>query len=457
MRSNIVRFTLAAWFSAVVLTHHTNAQQRAVKDFIPEIATPTHAVNAGPRIWIDEAHHNFHTKDGRYQSFAKFLGRDGYRVGANTAPFASGSLEGCDVLVIANALHASNDGKWALPTKSAFTDEEIEAVRGFVEGGGSLLLIADHMPFPGAAAKLGEAFGFTFTNGYTQGPGGKRLAPFTRKGDMGVWLKDHAITNGVESVMTFTGQAFTSPAGAEALMVLGSGVKTALVKRAGQIKADTPRVDSAGMHQGAVLKVGKGRVAVFGEAAMFTAQISADGGPMGMNAAGAEGNARFLLNTMRWLTAGGASGATKITSNNVSNANQWPSFRGTGARGLAASAPTEWDVPTKKNVLWKTAIEGLGHSSPVIWGDRLFVTTAVTSKKDVELKLGLYGNIDPVEDDTPHRYLVICLDKNSGAMLWKHQAFEGVPAVKRHTKATHANSTPVTNGERVVALWKSVV
>ncbi|MHC4996481.1 MAG: DUF4350 domain-containing protein, partial [Planctomycetota bacterium] len=335
------------------------AQQRAAKDFVPEVANPTHAMGAGPVVWIDEAHHNYHTKDGRYQSFAKFLAKDGYRVGANTAPFSAKTLKGCDVLVVANALHASNAKSWRLPTPSAFTADEVEAVRAWVAGGGSLVLIADHMPFPGAAAELGAAFGFSFTNGYTQGAGGKRLGPFL-KSEGG--LRDHAITEGVEGVLTFTGQAFGSPVGAEPLMVLPEGASTALVEQAGRITRQTQRADSSGKHQGAVLRHGKGRVVVFGEAAMFTAQISRAGRPMGMNAPGAEGNALFLLNTMRWLT-GAVMGATE---SGAADSN-WPSFRGPGATGLSASAPTEWDVDAGQGVVWKTRIAGLGHSSPVIW------------------------------------------------------------------------------------------
>jgi outer membrane protein assembly factor BamB len=135
----------------------------------------------------------------------------------------------------------------------------------------------------------------------------------------------------------------------------------------------------------------------------------------------------------------------------------WPSFRGGNASGIAEGfkTPTSWNVDEKKNILWKTSLSGLGHSSPIVWGNRVFVTTAISGKEKPELKVGLYGNIDPVIDDTPHKFKVYCLDKKSGKILWEQTAYEGVPKVKRHTKATHANSTMTTDGKNVIAFFGS--
>ena len=135
----------------------------------------------------------------------------------------------------------------------------------------------------------------------------------------------------------------------------------------------------------------------------------------------------------------------------------WPSFRGPGASGVAEgfAAPITWNVEQKKNVRWKTAIPGLGHSSPIVWGDRIFVTTALSGKPDPELKTGLYGDIAPVQDDTVHQWKVYCLDKKTGRVLWAKVARAGVPRIKRHTKATHANSTMATDGKNVIAFFGS--
>ncbi len=135
----------------------------------------------------------------------------------------------------------------------------------------------------------------------------------------------------------------------------------------------------------------------------------------------------------------------------------WPSFRGPNATGIAENyaTPTTWSVPEAKNIKWKTPIPGLGHSSPIIWGDRIFVTTAISGKDNPTLKVGLYGNIDPVNDQTVHEWIIYCLDKNAGKIIWQHTGHEAVPRIKRHTKATHANSTPATNGKYVVTFFGS--
>ena len=135
----------------------------------------------------------------------------------------------------------------------------------------------------------------------------------------------------------------------------------------------------------------------------------------------------------------------------------WPSFRGPSAGGIAEgfSTPAQWDASESRNVKWKTALPGLGHSCPVIWGNRIFVTTAVSGKKDPKLKVGLYGNIASVEDNTVHTWQVLCLDKQTGRILWSRIAHSGIPKIKRHTKATHANSTPATDGRHVVVFFGS--
>ncbi len=139
------------------------------------------------------------------------------------------------------------------------------------------------------------------------------------------------------------------------------------------------------------------------------------------------------------------------------NGVDWPSFRGINASGIAegVSTPTTWDVVQSKNVKWKIEVPGLAHASPVIWGDRIFATTAISGKENAELKVGLYGNIDAVDDPSVHQWKVYCFDKNNGKVLWEKTSHKGVPIIKRHTKATHANSTPATNGKYVIALFGS--
>jgi len=287
----------------------TRAQQVADAEFRPEIGKPMYEAGRGPRVLIDAAHHNFHTADGRYQPFASLLGRDGYTVENNTELFQAASLQPANILVISNALAAQNEEDWFLPTPSAFDSAEIDAVEGWVRDGGALLLIADHLPFPGAAAELAARFGVFLQNGFAVGPDDD-MGPilFTRAN---AGLAGHAITRGlssgetVDTVVSFTGQAFRAAPGApvEPLLTLGANTVLVLPAVAWQFSKLTPRLPAAGWLQGAVLRHGRGRVAVFGEAAMFTAQYGgAERRPMGMNHPEAKQNAQFLLNVMHWLS-----------------------------------------------------------------------------------------------------------------------------------------------------------
>jgi outer membrane protein assembly factor BamB len=132
----------------------------------------------------------------------------------------------------------------------------------------------------------------------------------------------------------------------------------------------------------------------------------------------------------------------------------WPSFRGIEASGISdgQNLPDKWDVKTGENILWKTSIPGLAHSSPVVWGDRIFVTSAVSSDPNATFRPGLYGDGDASKDRSRHRWIVYAVDKRSGKILWERVAHEGEPLDKRHIKSTYANSTPATDG-RIVVAW----
>lgn len=283
------------------------AQQVADTNFKPAIASPAFAPGRGPVVAIDEAHHNFHTAGGRYAPFADLLRRDGFTVRSSVAAFSKATLDGIRVLVIANALHARNGaGNWSLPTPSAFTADEIAAVKAWVQAGGSLFLIVDHMPFPGGNADLSAAFGFAFSNGFAGPADGKSPLIFRRSDGL---LRDHAILRGrspaeaVEAVATFTGSAFQCPDTATSLLILPKGSVSREPEVAWRFTDTTKRTEVGGWSQGAAMVLGKGRLAVFGEAAMFSAQTSGpEKRPMGMNAPAAKQNPQFLLNVVRWLS-----------------------------------------------------------------------------------------------------------------------------------------------------------
>ncbi|MCI0601622.1 ankyrin repeat domain-containing protein [bacterium] len=142
------------------------------------------------------------------------------------------------------------------------------------------------------------------------------------------------------------------------------------------------------------------------------------------------------------------------SSFSVKTGGNWPSFRGLNATGIAdgENPPTAWDAGKSVNIRWKTEIPGLAHSSPVVWGNRVFVTTAISSNPDSKLKHGLYGDVAPDKDLSKHTWKVYCLDKQTGKILWQRLVAEGVPEVKRHPKSTQANSTPATDGKHLAVL-----
>ena len=139
------------------------------------------------------------------------------------------------------------------------------------------------------------------------------------------------------------------------------------------------------------------------------------------------------------------------------HAASWPQFRGPRASGVDqdASAPTEWDIDSNKNILWKTPIPGLSHASPIIWGNRVYIITAVRPGAKPDLRVGLYGDIASADDQTEHEWRLLALDRASGKILFDELGHKAIPRVKRHTKATHANSTPATDGRFVVAIFGS--
>jgi outer membrane protein assembly factor BamB len=141
----------------------------------------------------------------------------------------------------------------------------------------------------------------------------------------------------------------------------------------------------------------------------------------------------------------------------IAAAQNWPQFRGLRASGIADGQfpPTSWDAEKGVNIRWKAPIPGLAHSCPVVWGDRVFITTAVSSGAKTEFRPGLYGDVDSVQDSSEHTWQVLCLDKHSGKVLWQKTAHKGVPRIKRHPKSSHANSTPVVDDRRVVVCFGS--
>ena len=156
------------------------------------------------------------------------------------------------------------------------------------------------------------------------------------------------------------------------------------------------------------------------------------------------------------LLAGNVDSADSFFESMEAN-RQWPSYRGYFAAGYLddASLPDSFNIETFYNVKWNIEIPGLGLSCPVIWDERVFITTAVSSQDTEGYRTGLYGDIEPVEDSSEHVWKVFCFDKSTGKLVWENDACSGIPKVRRHPKSSHANTTIATDGYHVIAFFGS--
>ena len=277
------------------------AQVRSDPEFNTSVENPAYK-REGPRVMFDEAHHNYHTTEGRYKPFVDLMMNDGFRIIRNRLPFTKATLSSYKILVIANALGAEEDDEDGAD-KSAFTEEEIAAVHDWVKGGGSLLLIADHAPFGGAAAALASSFGVDMAKGFTYDKENSAAESqghliFSRENKL---LAEHPITQGrgekerLNVVRSFMGQSLKGPKDSVAILKLSDTA------------TDSPdrqrltSVSAAGRAQAVALKLGKGRAVVQGEAAMLSAQIFPENRPGGMNVPGTD-DRQYALNLMHWLS-----------------------------------------------------------------------------------------------------------------------------------------------------------
>ena len=270
---------------------------------VPAVPAPTYPAGNGPIVWIDAWHWNIGTPDLTFWNFAELLRRDGYPVRVWQAPFTRAALDSVEILVIVNAQPEPEAGvRRALPLPSAFTSDEVDAVRSWVSDGGSLLLVADHEPFAGAAARLAAEFGAELHDG--------AAVDTTRRGGGGdVFRRDdgtlrpHPVTDGrsraerVESVATFRGQAFRGSEAIAPILVLPDAMVLSVPDSVPPNPDQRPQMRPVGgWLQAGARSFGEGRVAIFGEAWMFRFLNDPSGrGPQTQNA-------ELVLNLMRWLS-----------------------------------------------------------------------------------------------------------------------------------------------------------
>ncbi len=279
-------------------------------DFHPSVPSPAFGPAKGPLLLMDEGHRNLHTASGRYAAFAAVAIADGFAVQASAATFLERAPPAGSILVIANARGETKPGE------AAFKDVEIERLRAWVESGGALFLIADHAPFGSAARALAGAFGVEMLDGHVEDAGnaakelpGPSFIEFTRANGT---LADHAITRGRKAgealarVVTFGGTALRPGPRGTVLLLLGPQARA--ISDPDDPKARSENV--GGLAQAVAVELGKGRVAIVGEAGLFGAQkidgeaAKRAGLPgelrFGMNHPGTD-DQQFLVNTLRWL------------------------------------------------------------------------------------------------------------------------------------------------------------
>lgn len=288
----------------IFLSFRANAQVTIDEDYNPVLEKKAYLNGSGLLVCIDNAHGNYHTLEGSFSPFGKLLRADGYNVISYEEAFQEDKLKKCRILVIANPLHPSDKGEWVLPNPSAFKTTEISVLKRWVEQGGRLLLIADHMPFAGAAHDLGKSFGYDFINGFEQKDGNHwPPAVFSIQDQT---LVESEITNGIQasdninSVATFTGSAFKAPKEAKQILLFPKEYYALTPDTAWRFNQNTPKTSLEGYSQGAFQEVGKGKIVVLGEAGMVTAQV-VNNFKMGLSSPRAPENEQFALNVIHWL------------------------------------------------------------------------------------------------------------------------------------------------------------
>jgi len=300
IKNPLILFYLFIFFGISVI--HSQQSPDTAFSYIPD--KPAYRYEKGSVIMVDKHHRNFHTLDNRYKPFGNLLRNDGYKLEDYDSTININYLNKCRILVIANAVDSLNDADKYTGQKftpSAYTDDEISTLVKWVGGGGRLFLIADHMPMPGCIYKLGMAFGFEFQNCYAWDNRRREFELFYKSNGT---FADNEITSGIDTVVTFVGSGFKIPNGAKPIILLNENYTLLFPDNPGEFNDKTPFISGKDICQGAYMNFGKGKIVVFGEAGMFTAQIAGigtDAVKFGFNSPEAHNNIPLIFNIVHWL------------------------------------------------------------------------------------------------------------------------------------------------------------
>lgn len=294
------------WLMLVFWTSDGIAQQVTDENFNYPISVPMYKKGDGPLILFDEAHNNVSTLKGAYSAFGRLLLDDGYNVVSSKENVSLDLLKKGKIYVTVNAMYDMED--WNLPARSAFSQAEINALSTWIAEGGSLFLVTDHMPCGASVNDLAGRFGINVINGFAlRNDGLPEVFSKERKTLLSNEITDPSGKE-IDSIMCWGGTGFIVPPNAHVISVLGNDYSIYLPHDVAQIKkplSDTvPHISGIGLVNGAYLKLGKGRIVIFGDGAPFSAQLQGiKSEKRGMNHRMATQNAQFLLNIIHWLDA----------------------------------------------------------------------------------------------------------------------------------------------------------
>lgn len=287
-----------------------HSQQVPDMDFQFNNTAPKFADGNGPILLLEAVHSPF-VQRGSFDPLLKLAKEDGFQPGYLNYKITANSLEKLQILAIINSYRQDYTAFSAMEPPSAYEDSEIIAINEWVKNGGRLLLIADHAPFSGGTSKLAESFGFTFFNSFVLETSSLPFRNGAIKYDLSYGLNENSpiiagqhANKKIERFMIFTGSAFIAPVNAISVLNIPNGFSALIMKSNQQDIGSVPQINVSGLSQGATMEVGKGRIAVFAEAASFSAQIINKIKLHGMNNPRADQNALFVLATLRWLAEG---------------------------------------------------------------------------------------------------------------------------------------------------------
>ena len=295
-------------FSLFLISATLSGQQVIDSTFTYEVKSPAYDFNTGPVILIDEFHNNDMSIKNRMFPLIKVLKDDGYRIKPLKESISSSSLAQSKLLVIIGALHGANVDNWKLPTPDALSDEEVIELMHWIHQGGNLLLVADHMPFPGAVKNLTHQLGVEWYNGFVIDSINWGMSVFSKRDNT---LNQHEFLNGraefeqVNWVATYYGSGFKIKD--SSIVGLFSFNNKDIVSyqtvKAWEMGPNTPIIPSDKLYQAAIMNKGRGKVALIGEASLFSAQlVGKDENPVGINFQNDHQNLQFVLNLFHWLS-----------------------------------------------------------------------------------------------------------------------------------------------------------